>query len=45
MAIEEISSIEDLQIEVYDEDHVGKDDFLGSCSIPAQVGRNQFTYC
>lgn len=40
VAVEDASTIEDPQIEVWDDDHVGKDDFLGSCSIPVQVGRD-----
>ena len=43
VVVEDVTTIEDPQIEVWDDDHVGKDDFLGRCSIPAQVGRDQFT--
>lgn len=39
VAVEDVSTIEDAQIEVWDDDHVAKDDFLGRCSIPVQVRR------
>ena len=37
VAVEDKSTIEELQIEVWDNDRVGKDDFLGRCCVPVQV--------
>jgi Ca2+-dependent lipid-binding protein len=37
LAVDDPDTIEDLHIEVWDDDQVGKDDFLGRCTVPAQV--------
>ena len=36
-AVDDKSTIEEMQIEVWDNDRMGKDDFLGRCCIPVQV--------
>ncbi len=37
VAIDKPDTLQDLHIEVWDDDQIGKDDFLGRCTIPVQV--------